>query len=260
MSSYETILKNWHKNVKAEKDLIRYMENFQLIYSYNSGKIENPQINFDDTREIFENGKVVSFTGDLKTLYEINNLKDCLGLMVVGVSSKKRIDIDLIKKFHFMLTKYTYDERNLIDHGERPGEFKKHDYLTGLYEIGAAPEEVAQELSELTGEIADDFSLEKVIAAAAYFHLKFENIRPFADGNGRTGRALLNYFLLLNGHPPVCIYAEDKIEYMNALIAYDKNCDIEPMVDFLKKQVEKTWQKTRSLTETSADKTLYGFI
>lgn len=253
MSSYETILKNWHKNVKTEKDLIRYMENFQLIYSYNSGKIENPEINFDDTREIFENGKVVSFTGDLKTLYEIKNLKDCIGLMIEGISSKRLIDIDLIKDFHFTLTKCTYDEKRFIENEERPGEFKKHDYITGLYEVGAAPDEVEQELSELKDEIASDFTLHKIICAGAYFHLKFENIHPFADGNGRTGRALLNYFLMLNGHPPVCIYDEDKKVYINALRVYDKNGDIEPMTDFLKSQIEKTWQKTRSLTETSAD-------
>lgn len=250
MDLYETILKNWNKKVKTEKELIRYMNNFQLIYSYNSGKIENPAIDFDDAREIFENGRVISFTGDLKTLYEIKNLKDCIGLMVQGVSSKRPIDIGLIKEFHFTLTKYTYDEKKYIANGERTGEFKKHDYITGIHEIGAAPEDVEQELSELIDEIKGNFLLNKVITAGAYFHLKFENIHPFADGNGRTGRALLNYFLLLNGHPPVCIFEEDKKTYINTLRHYDACGDIAPMVAFLKTQTEKTWQKTRSLTET----------
>lgn len=249
MSLYETILENWHKNVKTKKELIKYMDNFQLIYSYNSGKIENPDINFDDTREIFENGKVVSFTGDLKTLYEIKNLKDCIDSMLDWISSKRPVDIALIKECHFILTKYTYDERRYIDNEERPGELKKHDYVTGINEVGAAPEEVEEELSELTEEIADNFHLNKVMAAGAYFHLKFENIHPFADGNGRTGRALLNYFLILNGHPPVCIYDEDKKVYIDALRTYDNEGDIDPMVQFLKSQTEKTWQKTRSLTD-----------
>lgn len=225
------------------------MDNFQLIYSYNSGKIENPEINFDDTREIFENGKVISFTGDLKTLYEIKNLKDCIGLILEGLAAKRPVDIALIKEFHFTLTKCTYDEKRYLVNGERPGEFKKHDYVTGIYEIGAAPDEVEQELSELIEEIAVCFPLNKVITAAAYFHLKFENIHPFADGNGRTGRALLNYFFMLNGHPPVCIYNEDKKEYIEALRHYDSNGDIGPMEAFLKAQTEKTWQKTRSLTD-----------
>lgn len=250
MLLYETILKNWQEKVRSEKELIQYMDNFQLIYSYHSGRMENPEITFDDTREIFENGKVVSFTGDLKTLYEIKNLKDCIELMAEGISSKKPVDIDLIKKFHFTLTKYTYDERRYIDNQERPGEFKKHDYVTGLYEVGAAPEEVEQELQELTDEIAGGFPADKALTAGAYFHLKFENIHPFADGNGRTGRALLNYILMQNGHPPVCIYIEDKKIYVEALRVYDESGEIAPMVNFLKVQIEKTWQKTRSLTES----------
>lgn len=254
MNLYETILTNWHNNVKNERDLIRYMDNFQLIYSYNSGKIENPRITFDDTREIFENGKVISFTGDLKTLYEIKNLKDCIGLILKGVSSEQPIDIEFIKELHFTLTKYTYDERRYIDNGERPGEFKKHDYITGINEVGAHPDEVEQELLELTDEIASNFPLNKVMAAGAYFHLKFENIHPFANGNGRTGRALLNCFLLLNGHPPICIYNEDKKSYIDALRHYDITGDIEPMVVFLKGQTEKTWQKNRSLSAAVAIK------
>lgn len=250
MSLYETIIENWYNNVKSRKELIKYMENFQLIYSYNSGKMENPEITFDDTREIFENGKVVSYTGDLKTLYEIKNLKDCIDLMIKNIQTKRSVDIDLIKEFHCTLTKYTYDERRYIDNEERPGEFKKHDYITGINEVGAPPEEVEQELLELAGEISGSFLLEKALTAGAYFHLKFENIHPFADGNGRTGRALLNYFLMLNNHPPICIYNEDKKLYIDALRHYDTSGDIEPMILFLKTQIEKTWQKTRSLTET----------
>lgn len=249
MDLYGTILGNWNKRVRNKQELVRYMDNFQLIYSYNSGKIENPEIDFDDTRDIFENGRVTSFTGDLKTLYEIKNLKDCIDLMLEGLSSERPIDIGLIKEFHFTLTKYTYDEKRYIENGERPGEFKKHDYITGIHEIGAAPEEVEQELSELTEEITGNFPLNKVITAGAYFHLKFENIHPFADGNGRTGRALLNYFLMLKGHPPVCIFEEDKKTYINTLRYYDTGGDIAPMAAFLKTQTQKTWQKTRSLTE-----------
>ncbi|MDD4565849.1 MAG: Fic family protein [Eubacteriales bacterium] len=249
MRQYETIIKNWNRKVKSEKKIFQYMENFKLIFSYHSGRMENPEITFDDTRGIFENGKVIAYTGDIKTLWEIQNLKDCVDLILESVAERRRIDIDLIKKFHFALTKYTYDERRYIDNEERPGEFKKHDYITGINEVGAAPEEVEQELLELTDEIQNDYPLNNVITVGAYFHLKFENIHPFADGNGRTGRALLNYFLILNGHPPVCIYDEDKRQYIEALRIYDTNVDISPMEEFLKDQVEKTWQKTRSLTE-----------
>ncbi|MCR4722837.1 MAG: Fic family protein [Eubacteriales bacterium] len=44
---------------------------------------------------------------------------------------------------------------------------------------------------------------EKALTAAAYFHAKYENIHPFADGNGHTGLLVMNYMLLLNDYPPI---------------------------------------------------------
>lgn len=51
-----------------------------------------------------------------------------------------------------------------------------------------------QELNEFGG---------KDILLAAYFHASFENIHPFADGNGQVGRTLLNYYLMIHNEPPV---------------------------------------------------------
>ena len=121
-------------------------------------------------------------------------------------------------------------------------EYKKHDYVTGKNEIGASPKEVHEELSELLSEL-ENVPPEKVLTAAAYFHAKFENIHPFADGNGRTGRLLMNYFLILNNHPPITIFAEDKKEYYSALEAWDERQDLKLLVSFLESQTVKTWEK-----------------
>lgn len=80
------------------------------------------------------------------------------------------------------------------------GEFKRHDYITGIYEIGSPASEVERELAELVEEI-NGYDGEDILKSAAYLHLKFEYIHPFADGNGRVGRTLTNYFLLINAHP-----------------------------------------------------------
>ena len=75
--------------------------------------------------------------------------------------------------------------------------------------MGAAPEDVADEMGELLSEI-QDVPVQNALTAAAYFHAKFENIHPFADGNGRTGRLAMNYFLVLRDHPPIVIHEEDR--------------------------------------------------
>lgn len=114
--------------------------------------------------------------------------------------------------------------------------------MTGKGEIGAAPEEVAEEMAELLEELQDIDSAD-VLTAAAYFHVKFENIHPFADGNGRTGRLLMNYLLVLHGHPPIIIHEEDRKDYYEALEAWDNRQDLVPMKSFLQEQTVKTWEK-----------------
>ena len=126
--------------------------------------------------------------------------------------------------------------------GERPGEYKHHDYVTGQSEVDAAPEDVTAEMAELLEEL-QDIVPDNALTAAAYFHAKFENIHPFADGNGRVGRLAMNYFLVLHGHPPIVIHEEDRRAYYEALEAWDERHDLAPLQAFLRAQAEKTWEK-----------------
>jgi Fic family protein len=58
---------------------------------------------------------------------------------------------------------------------------------------------------------------EQIIRIAGDFHIQFERIHPFFDGNGRTGRLIMNYSLLQKGIPPLIIEAKDKGTYINIL-------------------------------------------
>ena len=212
-----------------------------IAFAYHSGKIENSNITYNDTREIFEHDGVTSYTGDLRTLFEIRNAKEANELFLIAFNEKRKLDESLIKEFQLKLTLNTYDTRR-FKLGERPGEYKLHDYITGKEEVGASPEDVSEEMSELLEEL-QDIPQDKVLVAAAYFHTKFENIHPFADGNGRTGRLAMNYLLVLNNHPPIIIHEEDKKDYYTALETWDRDQEIKPFIEFLKQQCVKTWSK-----------------
>jgi len=101
---------------------------------------------------------------------------------------------------------------------------------------------VQAEVSELLEELSG-IPKEKALTAAAYFHAKLENIHPFADGNGRTGRLVMNYLLLLNDHPPVIIHEEDRKGYYAALEAWDEGQELDPLIRYLREQTAKTWEK-----------------
>ena len=185
-------------------------------------------------------------------MFEIRNARDANELLLDAFDEKRRIDETLVKEFQQSLTKNTYDTRRW-QVGERPGAYKLHDYVTGRNEIGAAPEDVKEEMDELLAELTDDIPQAKTLTAAAYFHAKFENIHPFADGNGRAGRLLMNYFLLLSGHPPIIIHEEDRKAYYDALEAWDERQELDPLVNFLQAQAAKTWEKQLRRAEKKND-------
>ena len=244
MDKYEEAVKLWRNwDVKTEADIDRRLENFRILFAYNSGKIENEAVTYNDTREIFENGRILNYSGEPRTVFELSNQQICYEYLKPKLAAKEPLTIALIKEIHGILTSGTYDGRRYIEQGERPGDFKKHDYVTGASEVGSLPEDVEKDLTELLDELSD-YEDKDILKVSAYFHARFEYIHPFADGNGRVGRTLLNYYLMIHNHPPIIIHDEDKRTYYDALACYDKSEELEPMRVFLKQQTERTWEKS----------------
>jgi len=253
MTDYEKAVALWQQRaITTDAELAEALNGHSIAFAYHSGKIENENVTYHDTREIFEHDGVTSYTGDLRTLFEIRNAREAHEMLLNAFNEKLPLNEALIKRFQRCLTLNTYDTRRW-QLGERPGEYKHHDYVTGKEEIGAAPEDVPEEMSELLEEL-QDIESKNALTAAAYFHAKFENIHPFADGNGRTGRLMMNYFLLLHNHPPVIIHEEDREGYYAALEAWDREQELSPLCSYLKEQTAKTWQKQIQRVEKKKNK------
>lgn len=240
--TYESILDFWKKqNIKNANELASVLSSYSVNFAYNSGKIENDEITYHDTREVFDKDRVTSYTGSTKTLFEIQNSKAAYERMLSAFDDKQIVDEEFLKEIQMILTNGTYDERR-YQIGERPGEYKHHDYVTGRNEVGASVEDVQEEVCELLDELTE-IDDKNALVAAAYFHAKFENIHPFSDGNGRVGRLLMNYILLIHNHPPITIHEEDRKDYYKALEKFDEELELNSLIDFLKSQLVKTWRK-----------------
>lgn len=209
MDKYDKICSAWKSfGIVNRNDLENRLESFKVLFAYHSGRIENEQITYDDTRDIFDKGTLTAYTGDVRTIFEIQNQKICYEFLLDKIIEKEPLSTDLIKQIHKNLARGTYDERRYHINEERPGEYKKHDYVTGSEEIGLPPEEVDDAMEALLIQVNGE--RENILVTAAFLHAWFEYIHPFADANGRTGRTVLNYFLLINDHPPIVIKNEEK--------------------------------------------------
>lgn len=240
---YDEAVKVWRKG--KTNDLLN---RFFLKFTYSSNKIENNETRLRDVETVFRGEEVTDFTGDKKTIKEIENHKElCENIIKLGEENSSKLSIDLIKNFHYALMKDCFTE-NLLNKGERPGEFKKGDYIVGLHDVGVNPLEVEENLKSLIEEINDvQINDNNALKIVSYFHCWFETIHPFADGNGRVGRMLLNYLLIGNNLPPIVLFENDREEYYLALEYFNETQEINKMVDFLDSEAYKTWVKDYNL-------------
>jgi Fic family protein len=238
--TYEDIVKWWQSmNLKTQEDYWTVLNNFNILFACNSSNIENVPVTYHMTRELFEDGQVNNFTGDITHLMELQNQKFATEYILRSLAENRQIDKSLVLKLHKIMLYGCYDDRRW-NKGERPGTFKKNDYCVGVSDVGSFPDEVDEEMSVLLESVNTTEC--DVLTGAAFLHLSLENIHPFADGNGRLGRTLMNYYLMLKGYPPTVIYNEDKEVYYLALEVFDRTGKMDGFIKFIKEQTIKTWE------------------
>lgn len=235
---YKQLIKVWKECGMGE-----FLNKFFPQFTYCSNKIENDEINLRDVETLFKGEKVTDFKGNKRTIKEIENHKElCDNLLAICGRNSEKLTIGLIKQFHYDLIKDCFLDQ-LLTKGEKPGEFKRGDYVVGLHDVGVAPDDVEDNLSSLVEEINEvNITEDNALKVVSYFHCWFETIHPFADGNGRVGRMLFNYLLVGNNLPPIILFENDREEYYLALEYFNANQEIGKMVKFLDDQAYKTWE------------------
>lgn len=122
---------------------------------------------------------------------------------------------------------------------ERPGSFRKHDIES--FPGGMRPPPWPEVPAQMTEWLRDVQALDKrkprvEPETLAQLHARFEQIHPFLDGNGRTGRLVLNLTLIRLGYPPAIIYKHDRSKYLSALRKADSG-DYGPLGEFLARAI-----------------------
>lgn len=180
---------------------------------YNSNAIENSTLTLKETEKILLE-QDLSRNVSLREVFEAKNLA-----RVVEYTRNKSKEEDISKELILLLHQMLIGG---IDDGIA-GRFRKHgEYVRVGTHIAPAPEHVERMIETTIVDYSSDHSL-YFVDKIAKFHLEFERVHPFCDGNGRIGRVLMNYQLLQLGFPRLIIRDKEKDQYYEAFKDYQQN-------------------------------------
>jgi len=205
-------LKNEYDELRKGKEtLLVLIDEAEIPESvYNSNAIENSTLTLKETEKILLEMEV-SRDVSVREVYEAKNLSRVINY-IRDKSKEKEIDNELILLLHQMLIGGINDEF--------AGRFRKTgEYVRVGTHVAPAPEKVVSTIEDILNYFTnnlDKYFLDKI----AKFHLDFETIHPFCDGNGRIGRVLINYQFLRLGLPMIIIRDKEKAKYYKSFGDY----------------------------------------
>lgn len=186
-----------------------YFEDFITRNIYHSNRIEGSTLSYAETYAIVFNDNSFKVSAAPREIYEAINLKYALSHMLEHCG--EALSQDLIKQIGILINKNI----NEID-----GYRRVPVMIRGAEHVPPAPGMLPSLMMEYVYNY-EHIEYASPFERAAQAHIEFERIHPFADGNGRTGRVLINYEMLRRDLPPIVIPVERRAEYFELIAKFD---------------------------------------
>ena len=197
-----------NKRPLTDGEISRLNEEFIIEYTYNSNAIEGNTLTLRET-DLVLRGLTID-QKPLKDHMEAVGHKEAFDFVSELVKNNVPISESVIKQIHYLVLADKKDDRGVYRKIPVRIMGAKHEHVQP-YLIEPRMKQLLQDFNEST---------EHIVTKLARFHIEFESIHPFIDGNGRTGRLLVNLELMKVGFPPIDIKFSDRIAYYNAFDEY----------------------------------------
>lgn len=213
---------------KLKKELLKQKESkfkgniyhySQIKFSYNSNKIEGSRLTEEQTESIFDTESFIPKSEDLVKLDDLIELKNHFRLFDYMLDNiDNPLSKEMIIRMNVILKRNTSDEDNPR---YNVGGFKIVPNIIGMVNVikTSDPKDVKQHIDKLLSEYNSKTNI--TISDIIDFHVRFERIHPFGDGNGRVGRMIMFKECLKNNVMPFIILDKDKSYYLRGLKEYD---------------------------------------
>ena len=209
----------------TDGEVARLNEEFVVEYTYNSNAIEGNTLTLRET-DLVLRGLTID-QKPLKDHMEAVGHKEAFEYVSELVKENVPISESVIKQIHYLV---------LADKKEDRGAYRRIPVkIMGAQHQPVQPYLIIPKMEELLWDYSEN--KEHIVTKLARFHIEFEGIHPFIDGNGRTGRLLVNLELMKAGYPPINIKFTDRISYYNAFDEYYVKHNLSAMENLFAKYI-----------------------
>lgn len=238
--------KEYYQNNKLripEPTITSYEKAFEVEYTHNSTAIEGNTLTLMETKLVLEDR--ISVGGkDLREIYEQVNHQKAFHSVKECIAAGLPLNEKIIKDIHAILM-----ENIMVG-----GVYRSVDvYISGAQHTPPTPNEMYRQIKNFYSDLNWKGNDLNPIELAAWTHAAFVKIHPFADGNGRTARLIMNYQLMANGFAPISIAKENRLEYFNTLESYAVENDLCPFADMIAELEEKKLDQYISMIDQGKD-------
>lgn len=217
------------KNALIEQRKIHLSGNLyyktQIDFAYNTNHIEGSTITKDETTSIYDTGTIIADKDQVIVVKDVTEVKNHFTLFKYMLDTlEDELSENMIKKYHLILKRGTVDEdSNIVI-----GDYKRLKNFVSDIET-SLPQDVPKDIKELLDwyNSKENKKIEDIIE----FHVRFETIHPFQDGNGRVGRMIMFRECLVNNIMPFYIEDRNKPFYIKGLNEYQKHGQKTRLID-----------------------------
>ena len=225
----------------TDGEVARLNEEFIVEYTYNSNAIEGNTLTLRET-DLVLRGLTID-KKPLKDHMEAVGHKEAFEYVSELVKDNVPISENVIKQIHFLVLADKKDDR---------GVYRRVPVrIMGAQHEPVQPYLIEPKMEQLLRDFKE--SSEHIVTKLARFHIEFEGIHPFIDGNGRTGRLLVNLVLMKAGYPPIDIKFTDRITYYNAFDEYHVKHNLSAMETLFARYVEARLDKYLKILQVKGE-------
>lgn len=213
----------------TEGEVERLADEFLIDFTYNSNAIEGNTLTLKETAMVLEG--ITIDQKPLKDHLEAVGHRDAFLYVQDIAQSKTPLSESVIKNIHSLV---------LMNRPDDKGVYRRIPVrIMGAYTEPVQPYMIEPKMNELIAKNEGREHSMHIIERIARFHLEFEGIHPFIDGNGRTGRLIMNLDLIRNGFPPINVKFTDRSKYYEAFDTFYRDGDAGKMINLIAELVDK---------------------